>query len=206
MPGHALTSITDHDHLLRELRDVLASCQELIARHHAALAAYLDAEGEVIEEKYPEYDDTRISTAIEASDHLHDVMIRLAVLVVPPTPRAFTLTFAGHERHIGEAPTSFVINATSLDDAALILVGLPSWHEWYLAEAAGDGGADIVYLPEQSHPGLPTLGEFADLRAEQRSGTSQHASAVPNSPRSAAPVTSPRPTPAPANPAARTPH
>ncbi|MEV5878053.1 hypothetical protein AB0L75_28270 [Streptomyces sp. NPDC052101] len=160
----------------------------------------------MIEDKYPEYDDVRITTAIEASDHLDDLVIRLAVLLGPPAPRAFTLTFAGHERHIGEAPTSFVVNATSLDDAARNLALLPSWREWLLANVACDGGADIVYLPEQSHPGLPTRGEFADLRAEQGPVASQNASAVPASRRAAVPVTGPRPTPAPVNTAARTPH
>ncbi|MCG0062801.1 hypothetical protein L0F81_05780, partial [Streptomyces tricolor] len=43
---------------------------------------------------------------------------RLADLVGPPTPRAFTLTFAGRERHEGQAPTRFVVNAANLDDAA----------------------------------------------------------------------------------------
>ncbi|MEV5506576.1 hypothetical protein [Streptomyces orinoci] len=155
----------------------------------------------MIEERYPEYDDARISTAIEASDHLDSVMSRLTELVGPPAPQAFTLTFAGRERHIGKAPTSFVVNACDINDAVFVLSRLPSWREWYLADAAeSDNGADIIYLPEQSHPGLPTRGEFNDLRAEQRPAEPAHTSALATLPRSASPV------PAPANPAARTLH
>ncbi|CAL9364404.1 hypothetical protein SUDANB105_00734 [Streptomyces sp. enrichment culture] len=47
------------------------------------------------EEKQADYDEARISTALEASDHLDTVLERLVGLVGPPAPRAFTLTFAG---------------------------------------------------------------------------------------------------------------
>ncbi|MFH9084201.1 hypothetical protein [Streptomyces sp. NPDC017673] len=163
----------------------------------------------MVEEKLREYDDARITTAIEASDHLDTVRNRLANLLGPPAPGPFTLTFAGHERHMGEAPTSFVVNAMDLDDAARILAGLPSWHEWYLADAGTpDGhGADIIYLPQQSHPGLPTRGEYADLRGEQKTTALPATGATPTSPaRLPVPVTSSPPAPAPASPAARTSH
>ncbi|MFB6750627.1 hypothetical protein ACFCX6_06790 [Streptomyces sp. NPDC056353] len=163
----------------------------------------------MIEEKLREYDDARITTAIEASDHLDTVRSNLARLLGPPEPSSFTLTFAGHERHTGEAPTSFVVNAMNLDDAARILAGLPTWHEWYLANArAPDGqGADIIYLPEQSHPGLPTRGEYVDLRSEQEAaappatGITRTAHARPTAPGASSP-----PHPAPAPSAARTSH
>ncbi|WP_433453726.1 hypothetical protein ACQPXS_36275 [Streptomyces sp. CA-142005] len=160
----------------------------------------------MIEEKLREYDDARITTAIEASDHLDTVRSHLAQLLGPPGPSSFTLTFAGHERHTGDAPTSFVVNAMNLDDAARILAGLPTWHEWYLADAAPDGqGADIIYLPEQSHPGLPTRGEYVDLRSEQEpaapaaTGSTRTAHARPTVPAASSP-----PHPAPASLAART--
>lgn len=131
---------------------------------------------------------------------------RLADLVGPPTPRAFTLTFAGRERHDGQAPTRFVVNAANLDDAARILAGLPSWHEWYQADAAcSEGGADVIYMPEQSHVGLPSSDHFVDLRGEQRPRPSPANATTPSAACPAAPVTGPRPAPAPASPAARTP-
>src|SRR5207244_180999 len=129
----------------------------------------------------------------------------LDVLLGPPAPRAFTLTFAGRERHEGEAPTSFVVSALTINDAVVVLSGLPSWREWYEAVAADcDDGAGIIYLPEQSHPGLPTRGEFNDLRAEQRLDAAPRASALSTIPRPAGPVADPAP--APAKSAARTPH
>ncbi|MFF1280652.1 hypothetical protein ACFVY4_07705 [Streptomyces sp. NPDC058299] len=163
----------------------------------------------MIEEKLHEYDDARITTAIEASDHLDTVRRHLARLLGPPEPSPFTLTFAGHERHTGEAPTSFVVNAMNLDAAGRILAGLPSWHEWYLADAGTpDGqGADIIYLPEQSHPGLPTRGEYVDLRSAQvatappATGITRTAHARPTVPGASSP-----PHPAPASLAARTSH
>ncbi|MFD5161829.1 hypothetical protein ACFWMJ_27755 [Streptomyces hawaiiensis] len=91
----------------------------------------------------------------------------LAYLLGPPTPRAFTLTIAGPERHDGQAPTSFVVNAANLDDAARVLAGLPSWHEWYRDSVArAEEGADVVYMPEQSHAGTPSSGHFVDVRGE----------------------------------------
>ncbi|MEW2620894.1 hypothetical protein [Streptomyces sp. NPDC048106] len=201
MPGHPLIPITEHDHLVHELRSLLSSCQELTARHQTLLAPYRDPDGYVFEDQADDYDKVRIKTAVEASDHLDTVIDRLTTLVGPTAPRAFALTFAGRERHDGEAPTTFVVNATSLNDAALVLAGLPSWHEWYQST-----GVDIVYLPEQSHPGLPTRGHFADLRSEQRTAASPPDTTLPSAARFAAPVTAMPPAPTPASSAARTPH
>ncbi|MFJ7342391.1 hypothetical protein ACIQU3_19130 [Streptomyces sp. NPDC101110] len=131
-------------------------------------------------------------------------MQRLADLVGPSAPRAFTLTFAGRERHDGQAPTSFVVNATNLDDAARVLAGLPSWHEWYQAAACAEEGADVVHVPEQSHAGLPSSGHFVDLRGEQPRPSPANVTG-PSGARPAVPLTGPRPAAAPASPAARTP-
>ncbi|MCZ0990348.1 hypothetical protein [Streptomyces diastatochromogenes] len=187
---------------------MLTSCKELADRHRAILDQYRD-EGEVIEDKYADYDEARISTAIEASDHLDTVVSHLADLIGPPKPSPFTLTFARQERQSGEAPTSFVVNAMNLDDAARILAGHPSWHEWYLDTAGTPDakGADIVYLPEQSHPSLPTRGEYVDLRAEQERTTSPASSTKQTAQaRPATTLTTSPPAPAPASLAARTSH
>ncbi|GGZ40563.1 hypothetical protein [Streptomyces poonensis] len=155
-PGRTLTSTTEHERPPGELRGLLASCQELASRHRSRLHQYRDSDGYVIEEKYPERDDARITTAIEASDHLDTVVQRLADLAGPPAPRAFTLRPAGSERHDGQAPASFVVNAVNLDDAARVLATLPGVLDYYQADAASsEHSADIVYVPEQSHPGLP---------------------------------------------------
>ncbi|MFG2703189.1 hypothetical protein [Streptomyces sp. NPDC048386] len=159
----------DPAHLVRELRGLLASCQDLIARHQATLDQYRDADGDVIEDKYAEYEDARITTAIEASDRLDAVVERLVLLIGSPPPSTFTLTFAGPERHDGEAPTSFAIHAASLRDARRTIEQLPGFQEWWRdnAHASPGGAPDIIFLPEQSHPGLRPIGEFVDLRAEQ---------------------------------------
>ncbi|MFF9001566.1 hypothetical protein ACF1GW_06530 [Streptomyces achromogenes] len=158
----------------------------------------------MIADKLYEYNDARITTAIEASDHLGTVRARLAALLGPPAPTPFTLTFAGLERHMGEAPTSFVVNAMDLGDALRNLAGLPSWREWYLAHGGTPDGqdADIVYLPHQSHPGLPTLDAYNDMRGEQESATEMGSKLIRHARPPAEPA--PAPAPAPALPAART--
>ncbi|BCM65736.1 hypothetical protein EASAB2608_01070 [Streptomyces sp. EAS-AB2608] len=191
---------------MQELRALLASCEELAARHRAELGQYLDTKGEVIEDKLYEYNDARITTAIEASDHLDAVRARLAGLLGPPAPSPFTLTFSGLERHMGEAPTSFVVSAMDLGDALRNLARLPSWREWYLAHGGTPDGqvADVVYLPHQSHPGLPALDAYNDMRGEQESATETGSKLIPRAHPPA--VTAPAPPPAPASPAARTTH
>jgi hypothetical protein len=178
----------------------------MAARHQAQLAPYLDAEGEVIEEMFADYDDARITTAIEASDQLDTVIARLTNLVGAAASGAFTLTFAGRERHDGQGPTSFVVNATSLDDAARVLAQHPDFHDWYQADAAYcEQGADIVYLPEHSHAGLPSRGEFADLRGEYRPITSLAISTLLSPSPPPGPLIGLQSAPAPASSAARTP-
>ncbi|OIJ91637.1 hypothetical protein [Streptomyces colonosanans] len=159
----------------------------------------------MIEEHFADYDEARTSAAIEASDHLDGVVERLTALVDPSFPRAFTLTFAGRERHDGQAPISFVVTATGLDDAARVLATLPDFHAWYQADAASsEDGADIVYVPEQSHAGIPSSGEFVDLRGAQNPAPLPPAGPThPSRARPAAPITGTPPAPA---PAARTSH
>ncbi len=123
----------------------------------------------------------------------------LADLVGPPTPRAFRLTFAGRERHDGQY-------AANLDDAGRVLAGLPSWHEWYQADAGcAEEGADVGYMPEQSHAGSPSSGYFVDLRGEQSPRPYPANSTALSAARHNALATGPRPAAAPASSAARTP-
>jgi hypothetical protein len=158
----------------------------------------------VIEDKLYDYNDASITTAIEASDHLGTVRARLADLLGPLAPSPFTLTFAGLERHMGEAPASFVVNAMDLGDALRILAALPSWRQWYRDHGGAPDGQDmdIVYLPQQSHPGLSTLGAYNDMRGEQESATETGSTLVRRAHLPA--VTAPAPAPTPASLAART--
>ncbi|MYU06133.1 hypothetical protein GTY81_20080 [Streptomyces sp. SID8366] len=146
-------------------------------------------------DEYPRYDNVRITTAIEASDHLDTVVERLTAMVGAPRPRAFTLTFTGSTPHEDTAPTSFVVTALTLDSALQTLAVLPTWGKWL--ESAGT--EDPVHLPQQSHEGLPAHDRFTDLRGEQ------HPALTPSSTsRPAGTVIGSRPASAAATAAART--
>ncbi|MGW2046219.1 hypothetical protein ACWCPF_13695 [Streptomyces sp. NPDC001858] len=156
--------------LIRELHGLLATCQDLAARHKAALDQYRDPDGTVRENAYAAYEDARTVTAIEAGDQLDTLVTQLTELVGPPPPRTFTLAFAGRERHDGEQPTSFAVHAASLHQARRVIEQLPGFRQWSRDDApdANEGVTpDIVFLPRQSHPGLRAGGEYVDLRPEQ---------------------------------------
>ncbi|MET9812383.1 hypothetical protein [Streptomyces sp. NPDC006355] len=168
-------TITDHARLIHALHGLLASCQDLAARHQAALDQYRGADGYVREDAYAYYEDARIGTAIEASDHLDTVVAQLTRLVGPPPPRTFTLTFAGPERHDGERPTSFALWAADLHEARRVIEEIPGFQQWRQDNAPDDAPSpatpDVFFLPQQSHPGLRAPGEYVDLRPEQASST-----------------------------------
>ncbi|WP_416986861.1 hypothetical protein [Streptomyces sp. T028] len=166
-------TINDDARLIHALHGLLAACQDLAARHQAALDQYRDLDGYVREDAYADYEDARIVTAIEASDHLDTVVAQLIRLVGPPPPRTFTLTFAGRERHDGERPTSFALRATDLHEARCVIEQIPGFQQWCQDnapdDAPGSAGPDVVFLSDQSHPGLRAPGEYVDLRPEQAS-------------------------------------
>ncbi|MFJ4342633.1 hypothetical protein [Streptomyces sp. NPDC088915] len=143
---------------------------ELNDRHAARLAAYQDDGGEVSASDLSAYDEARYDTTIEARDFLDELTAFLRELVGPPLPgTAFTLTFAGPERHDGEAPYSFVVNGSDLPDAGRTLLHLPFFREWFTEQAGwhDDTPPDVLYLADESHPGIPEHGAFNDLRREQ---------------------------------------
>lgn len=183
--------MTSHNSLISELHALLAEHRDLTDRHQATLAQYRILDGDVIEDKYAEYDDARITTAIEASDRLDSLLTRLTQLVGPPPRRTYTLTFAGHERHDGDRPYSFALYAHDLQEALSVVQDLPSFRQWR-DEETHDGPVDsepaIVLVAEQSHPGLRAPGEYIDLRPEQA------AASAPGTP-------SPQPAPASTPPA-----
>ncbi|MEU7229001.1 hypothetical protein [Streptomyces chrestomyceticus] len=141
---------------------------ELSARHTAQLDQYRDGD-DVPEHHMPAYDEARKDNAIKADAFLDSLAEFLHELVGPPLPgTAFTLTFAGPERHDGEAPYLWVVNGSDLPDAGRTLLSLPSFREWLAEQGTYDHGSppDVQYVADQSHPGL-TYGYFNDLRREQ---------------------------------------
>ncbi|WP_030372409.1 hypothetical protein [Streptomyces rimosus] len=155
--------------LIGEIHPWLARYDALAARHAANLAPYLNEDGDVLDSEYPRYDEKRFDNLTEADEFLDSLAACLRELVGPPVPgNAFTLTFAGPERHDGEKPYAFVVNGSDLPDAGRTLLHLPSFREWF-AEQAGwdDTPPDVLYLAEESHPGIPEYGYFNDLRREQ---------------------------------------
>ncbi|WP_329096817.1 hypothetical protein [Streptomyces sp. NBC_01439] len=151
----------DQSELIAELQTLLAEARALQGEHQAQLAPYLGAEGEVAEDHLREWDDARITTAIEASDHLDTLLGQISLLIGPPARMPFTVTVAGRERHDGERPYSFALYATGLDDALHALPGLPTFQRWLreAAELAPDSAEpDVLLVYERCHPGLRAPG------------------------------------------------
>ncbi|MCY0924479.1 hypothetical protein OS965_41490 [Streptomyces sp. H27-G5] len=156
-----------------ELHPLITDYRTLASRHEARLAPLFTAEGEVPEENRREYDEARFDQSLEAAELLATVIEHLTTLCGHPLPgRSHTLTFAGPERHDGEAPYVFVVNGNNLEDARRNLGALPSFREWYEEQRAwddSDDAPDVLFLtsPHESHSGIPGAGYFSDLRREQ---------------------------------------
>ncbi|MFE7119833.1 hypothetical protein ACFU99_30885 [Streptomyces sp. NPDC057654] len=177
--------------LIDEIHDLLAVLQSLRRRHQQELDEHRNADGEVIEEQYAAYEETRTDTAIEASDALETVTRRLELLAATPVRRAFTVTLTGPGYDEGEAPWLFVVNATGLDDAHQTLTRLPSFQRWLAGNRTAQTPAPAVdLLADESHPGVRAPGTYNDLRNEQAALTGRTAASH------SAPATAP-PTPGP---------
>ncbi|MEV0487296.1 hypothetical protein AB0I69_42690 [Streptomyces sp. NPDC050508] len=164
-----------------EIHTWLVKYQVLAARHAEALAPYLTEDGEPDVRKYGQYDEQRFDNTIEADNFLDSLVLHLHDLAGPPVPGdTFTLTFAGPERHDGEQPYAFVLNGADIDDARRQLLDLPFFREWF-AEQAGwdDTPPDVLYVADQSHPGLPEWGAYNDLRREQAAAVPAEIPALP---------------------------
>ncbi|MBP5935413.1 hypothetical protein [Streptomyces acidiscabies] len=173
---------TDHD-LRHDLHRLLTSCQDLADRHAAALAPYLDTDGSVRQDSYRDWEDERITAAIEASDHLGTVITHLTRLLTPTTLQTYTMTFAGLERRDGHKPTSFLVDAAGYDDARRTVQQLPGFREWHDAH----DGTGIEFVPSESHPGVRFPGHVVDLRPEQTPPSPQRTPQPPAPPQPAAP-------------------
>ncbi|MER0476960.1 hypothetical protein ABR737_01075 [Streptomyces sp. Edi2] len=165
--------MTETIDFIGEIHPLIAQFREMTTRHQSRLAAYLDTGGEVIDEHRQEFEEAAMDQDDEAYGQLITVMQRLTELCGSPLPgRAHTLTFAGPERHDGEAPYLFVVNGDDLTDARRNLGSLPFFHEWYEQQRSWDEpeeDPDVVFLsgPQHSHPGIPDGGYYNDLRREQ---------------------------------------
>lgn len=88
----------------------------------------------------------------------------------PVAGSPFSLTFAGPERHDGEAGYTWVVNADSLDEARRTLAGLPDFQDWYSdMKGSDEEDPDVVFVtdPYQTNAGIPLYGNYTDLRREQ---------------------------------------
>ncbi|MEV1040512.1 hypothetical protein AB0J01_28260 [Streptomyces sp. NPDC050204] len=162
-----MTGPTD---FIGELHTQLAQYAAMVDRHAERLAPYEGKDGEPEESLFDRYADQRSKNTTEAEAFLADLALRLHELAGPPVPGTpFTLTFAGPERHDGEQPYSFVVNGSDLNDAGSTLLHLPFFREWFTEQAGWDDGTppDVLYIADESHPGLPEWGAYNDLRREQ---------------------------------------
>ncbi|MEU0857477.1 hypothetical protein ABZ352_18840 [Streptomyces griseofuscus] len=205
--------MSDTTDLIGEIHPWLTRYDALAAQHAANLAPFRNEDGDVLDGEYPRYDERRFDNWEEADEFLDSLAARLRELVGPPVPGdTFTLTFAGPERHDGEKPYSFVVNGSDLDDARRTLLHLPFFQNWLCEQIpweADEGDAlDVLFVADQSHPGIPEWGAYNDLRREQAA----HLAAAPPdtfpalspAPRPGWPPLSPRalsPAPLPALPA-----
>lgn len=163
--------MSDTIDFIGEIHACLTRYYEMADRHAASLAQYQGPED--IEPHDPAgYYEQRFTNTIEADEFLDGLAKHLRDLAGPPVPgQVFTLTFAGPERHDGEKPYSFVVCGTDLDDARRTLPSLPSWKDWYEEQRGwcdpDDQEPHVLFVADQSHPGIPEWGVYNDLRREQ---------------------------------------
>ncbi|MFI1013094.1 MULTISPECIES: hypothetical protein [Streptomyces] len=186
--------------LADEIRALLGPLREMHHRHQARLDEHR-ADGYVVEERYPEYEEARLETAIEASDTLDAVRNRLERLAAAHPQHTFTLAFTGPGHVDGASPWLFAVHGTDLTSAHQALLQLPSFRQWVAdtrrPDDEPDATSNAVFIPEQSHPGTAAPGTFNDLRHEQSwslpSGTPPRAASGPLPPSPRPPGAEPRP-------------
>lgn len=162
--------MTQPDSSLAEgIRTLIGQLREMSRRHQARLDEHR-VNGEVIDGEYGAFEEARWETAIEASDRLDRLVGELQQLITPAGQGPFTVAVSGLERRDGEKPHLFVVNSTGLEGAYAALVRLPTYREG-LADVRNGGpsayGPAVVVEPGASYPGLPSPGEFIDLRHKQ---------------------------------------
>ncbi|MGW2657031.1 hypothetical protein ACWC1D_25665 [Streptomyces sp. NPDC001478] len=158
--------MTDTTDFIGEIHTWLARYDRLTATHTERLSEFEN------DEEREGYADARFTNALESEDFLDRLAAHLRELVGPPVPGTpFTLTWAGPERHDGGKPHSFVVCGNDLDDARRTLVTLPFWRQWHEKQRGWndpDGQApDALFIADASHPGIPALAAYTDLRREQ---------------------------------------
>ncbi|MFF8958642.1 hypothetical protein [Streptomyces sp. NPDC014894] len=157
--------------LAEEIRALLGPLREMLLRHQAQLDEHRTPDREVIEDRYPQYEEVRLTTAVEASDALDLVVNRLERLVAAHPQRTFTLAFTGPGHEDGASPWLFAVHGTDLAGAHDALTRLPSFRQWVVDTRGPDDPPDptghVAFVPEQSYAGTAAPGTFHDLRHEQ---------------------------------------
>ncbi|MFJ1662311.1 hypothetical protein [Streptomyces anthocyanicus] len=165
-----------------EIHKLISSYQEQAARHQAVLDRYYDSNGSWIPTQYTDrgeqvptefegYKEDLDDEAYDGLELLDKVMGRLLELAGPPLPgQAFTLTYAGPERHDGEAPYSFVVNGADIADARRRLELLPFFRQWREEQRDLDdpeSEPDVEFLDADHHSHAGLFCPYNDLRHEQ---------------------------------------
>lgn len=173
-PGLPVHRAVSGDIQLRQgLTALLDECRARAARREALLAPHLDADGCIVEEQRAAYDNARITSAIEAADWLDSLTTHLERLAAEPPRSVYTLVFGV----LGDAPDSFTLYGTDVDDALSSLRRLPSFLHWSGTQASASPpgtGTVIEFHGEWSHPHLSAPGHRYDLRAEQTAAANAH--------------------------------
>lgn len=166
-----------------EIHKLISSYQEQAARHQAVLDRYYDSNGAWIPTQYTDrgeqvptefegYKEDLDDEAYDGLELLDKVMGRLLELAGPPLPgQAFTLTYAGANRHDGQAPYAFVVNGEDVADARRRLELLPSFQQWRdeqkddFEDPECEPDFEFLDAPHLSHAGL--ICPYVDLRHAQ---------------------------------------
>ncbi|WP_331750877.1 hypothetical protein OG215_36685 (plasmid) [Streptomyces globisporus] len=163
-----------------EIHRLITVYQEQSARHHAATKQYYNGNGALvpalfiehgweIPSWYANYQEDLDREAYDGLALLRTVMGRLLELAGPPVPgQAFTLTYAGPERHDGEAPYAFVVNGADIADARRRLELLPFFRQWCEERREDtESEPDVEFLDEDHHSHAGLFCPYIDLRHEQ---------------------------------------
>jgi hypothetical protein len=156
-------------HLFDEIQALLPPLRALLRDHQERLDQYRDADGDVIEVQYREYEDARWETALEASDSLAVLVPRLEQLVADPPRRAFTLAVTGPAHDEADDVWLFVVDGADDVDAWRSLSALPAFRQWVEGEYPTHNGVlqEPALVQSRSHAGIAAPGTYTDLRQEQ---------------------------------------
>ncbi|MFI1530865.1 hypothetical protein [Streptomyces griseus] len=163
-----------------EIHKLITAYQKMCAFHAPLVKQYFYDDGRFIPTgfiergwevplQYANYKEHFDNEAYEGLGLLRTVMGRLLELAGPPLAgQAFTLTYAGPERHDGEAPYAFVVNGADIADARRRLELLPFFRQWCEERREDpESEPDVEFLDEDHHSHAGLFCPYIDLRHEQ---------------------------------------